>query len=314
MRNTDTDSGQRKTADVLATSAPVASTKATHETLRAVIFDVDGTLAETEALGHRAAFNQAFTDFGLDWYWSDQTYGELLSIAGGKERLRHFAHRENADLARRADFPEFIARLHEHKSGLYIARVLAGGIPLRPGVARLLKELQTVGIACAIASTSTAESVRALLMALFGRQELHHFTVIGAGDIVANKKPAPDIYQWVLQELGLDATQCVVIEDSAAGLAAALAAGIPTVVTRSTYTVNQRFDGALAVLDELGEPDRPAGRPGADPVTAALLCKWHAQQRPEPLSPQQRNCPPPATPGQKETRSWTNQIVTPISG
>lgn len=248
--------------------------------LKAVIFDLDGTIADTESLGHRPAFNAAFRDFGLDWYWSETTYGQLLDVAGGKERIRHYARQRAPEFAAQADFDRQVARLHQIKSEIYQQRVLAGGVPLRPGVRRLLSELQAAGIVAAIATTSTAESVRSVLLANLGMEAGSLFAVIGAGDIVPHKKPAPDIYQWVLAELAIEPAAALVVEDSSVGLTAARAAGIATVVTRSAYTHAQDFSGALAVLDGLGEPAAPAtliAGPAmiAPCVTATQLQRWH---------------------------------------
>ena len=250
--------------------------------LQAVIFDVDGTLADTEPEGHRVAFNQAFQEFDLDWYWSTQLYGELLAVTGGKERIRHYIEggAPLPELGGRADLDTLIARLHATKSDIYSAMVLAGRIPLRPGVARLLAELRAAGVRPAIATTTTPSSLAALIRAQFGGDMGALFDVVGAGDVVPHKKPAPDIYHWVLTRLQLPADACLVVEDSQPGLAAALAAGLPTLVTVSAYTAGQEFPGAVAVVSDLGEPTAPlrqfAGPAASDPcVTLAQLRAWH---------------------------------------
>lgn len=266
------------TSTVPTRRLPSADTPGTP--LQAVIFDVDGTLADTEPEGHRVAFNRAFDEFGLDWYWSPTLYRELLKVTGGKERLRAYATSHAPELHGRLDLETWIARLHAIKSEIYATMILAGRIPLRPGVARLIHQLREAGIRLAIATTTTPSSLNSLIMAHFGRDMSSLFDVIGAGDVVPHKKPAPDIYHWVLKGLGLPAEACLVVEDSQAGLTAALAAGLPTIVTVSAYTAGDNFDGALAVLSDLGEPAAPMHQlagPGAETgfVTLQQLRRWH---------------------------------------
>ncbi|MFZ4536390.1 HAD family hydrolase [Propionivibrio sp.] len=250
--------------------------------LQAVIFDVDGTLAETELAGHRVAFNRAFHQYGLDWYWSRELYGELLAVTGGKERIRLYLERYAPALLSRVDIDSWIAGLHQLKSGIYSELVLAGSIPLRPGVARLINELRAAGIRIAIATTTTPSALLSLITANFKREMTSLFEVIGAGDSVANKKPAPDVYAWVLQQMGLSPEACLAIEDSFPGLASARAAGVPTLITVNSYSALQNFDGALSVVSDLGEPNAPAhhldGLPLDGPcVDLAQLRTWHRQ-------------------------------------
>lgn len=219
--------------------------------LEALIFDVDGTLAETERDGHRVAFNAAFRAAGLGWEWTPDLYGDLLSVSGGKERILHYCQRFDPELVRRTNFDGFVRRLHEDKTARYLEHVTSGGLPLRPGVARLLNEARDAGLRLAIATTTSAENVTALLRASIAPDADAWFEVVGAGDIVTAKKPAPDIYLWVLEKLGLKAAECLAIEDSANGLRAALAAGLPTLVTEAQYTRHHDFTGALAVLPDL---------------------------------------------------------------
>lgn len=222
--------------------------------LKALIFDVDGTLAETERDGHRVAFNAAFREMGLDWQWDVALYGELLAVTGGKERIRYYVEKFNTAYAKPADFDQLVVSLHQAKTRHYVKLLEGGGIPLRPGVARLIKEARTAGLRLAVATTTSPDNVTALLRHSLAADGEQWFDVIAAGDIVPAKKPAPDIYLWALDKLGLSASECLAFEDSENGLKSSLGAGIPTVVTVSDYTLDQDFSGALAVLSDLGEP------------------------------------------------------------
>jgi HAD superfamily hydrolase (TIGR01509 family) len=221
--------------------------------LKAIIFDIDGTLSDTERDGHRLAFNAAFDEAGLQWHWDVPLYGELLDVTGGKERMVHYAQRFAPALAARPDFTNLVRKLHALKTQHYVQLVQSGRLPLRPGVAHLIHDARAAGIRLAIASTTSPENITALLRASLAQDAEGWFEVIGAGDIVPAKKPAPDIYRWVLEQLGLPASSCLAIEDSENGLSAALAAGIPTLVTETDYTHSQNFSGALAVLPDLGK-------------------------------------------------------------
>ncbi len=225
--------------------------------VRAVLFDVDGTLADTERDGHRLAFNAAFKEFDLDWKWGIELYGELLAITGGKERIRHYMEKYAPAELSRGELDNWIAGLHKAKTRYYVALLERGETPLRPGVARLIRELRDAKIKIAIATTTTPENVTSLLKSTLGEDSPDWFDVIGAGDIVPGKKPEPDIYHWVLDRLGLPAKQCLAVEDSENGLRASLAAGLDTVVTVNDYTRLQDFAGAAVVLSDLGEPTRP---------------------------------------------------------
>ena len=222
--------------------------------IQAIVFDVDGTLADTED-GHRIAFNKAFQLSGLDWHWDVPLYHRLLAVTGGKERIRYFVERHATDVASRPDFNALVAALHATKTEHYVRLVASGQLPLRPGVARLISEARTSGLRLAIATTTTPENVEALLRAAMAPDAMSWFEVIGAGDVVPAKKPAPDIYHWVLERLDLAPDACLALEDSENGLAASLGAGIPTLVTENAYTRGQNFTGALAVLPDLGEVD-----------------------------------------------------------
>lgn len=250
--------------------------------LQALIFDVDGTLAETERDGHRVAFNAAFAEAGLDWHWSVAHYGELLRVTGGKERILYdLRHRCPDFQPPGGDVSAFVADLHRRKTAHYLALLAQGGIPLRPGVLRLLREARAAGVRLAIATTTTAENVTALLAQAGEPGVADWFEVIAAGDIVPHKKPAPDIFVWTLRALQLPPAACAVIEDSDHGVQAARGAGLKTVVvTVSAYTRGQDFSSAAVVVDSLGEPESPAlalsgDLDGAQWVDLALLRRLH---------------------------------------
>ncbi|MGF1569466.1 MAG: HAD family hydrolase [Nodosilinea sp.] len=225
--------------------------------LEALIFDVDGTLAETERDGHRVAFNQAFQECGLPWHWPVGLYGQLLRVAGGKERIRYYIDRYQPSFQPGADVDDLIGVLHQAKTEHFKALVETGVIPLRPGVRRLLDEARRHAIRLAIATTSAKENVIPLLETLLGPDSPGWFSLIAAGDMVPNKKPAPDIYQLVLRTLNLNPNRCLVIEDSQQGLEAAAAAGLKVVVTVNDYTRKQPLATAELVVNHLGEPHLP---------------------------------------------------------
>ena len=228
--------------------------------LKALIFDVDGTLAETERDGHRPAFNQAFTDAGLDWNWSEERYGELLEVSGGKERMRAFVQQSRPDLKlpdKFADLTAFIKHVHATKTKYYEQAAAEGRIPLRPGVERLLNEAREKGVRLAIATTTTPANVQALLENTLGAASLKWFEVIAAGDMVPKKKPAPDIFEYALKHLNLPAESCLGFEDTNNGLLSATQTGLKTIVTVNDYTRLQDFSKATLVISDFGEPDAP---------------------------------------------------------
>ena len=249
--------------------------------LKALLFDVDGTLAETEEV-HREAFNHLFAEYGLDWVWDRDLYRELLAVTGGKERIRHYIERYHPEFRPPKDLDSFIAELHAAKTRKYGEIIASGRVPLRPGVRRLLEEARAEGLRLGITTTTSPDNVRVLLETSLSPESLDWFEVIAAGSVVPNKKPAPDIYLYALEQMGLEPGACLAIEDSYNGVRAALGAGIPVLVTASAYTEGEDFNGAALVVDQLGEPGQPfrvlsgeAG--GAQWVTPALLREVHAR-------------------------------------
>ena len=225
--------------------------------LKALIFDVDGTLADTERFGHRVAFNLAFAEAGLHWHWDENLYGDLLAVAGGKQRIAHFIACYQPEMPATADLPTFIKELQAIKNRHYAQLLKTGKIPPRLGVIRLINEAKSAGLRLAIATTTMAENVEALFATAFPQEMLSWFEVIATDESVTQKKPAPDVYQYVLEKMQLSAQECLAIEDSQQGLQAALSAKIPTLITVNGYTQQQDFSGALAVVNHLGELEQP---------------------------------------------------------
>ncbi|MCU1491556.1 MAG: HAD-superfamily hydrolase, subfamily variant 3 [Acidimicrobiaceae bacterium] len=226
--------------------------------MRTLIFDCDGVLSDTERDGHRRAFNQAFAEFGLPVCWSEAEYAEKLSIGGGKERMATLLTPELVAAMGLPRDPEaqssVLQTWHRRKSEIYRELVARGGLPPRPGVARVAREALDAGWQLAVASTSAEESVRAILEHAIGVRDAGRFSAVLAGDIVERKKPAPDIYELVVGRLGADRQTTVVVEDSRNGLLAAVGAGLPCVITVSNYTRDESFKEAAFVVSSLGDP------------------------------------------------------------
>lgn len=221
-------------------------------TIKAIIFDVDGTLADTED-AHRKSFNKAFAENNLGWNWNVELYDKLLKVTGGKERIKYFVSDFLKDYSKPENFDDFVKHLHAVKTVHYTAMMRAGGVPLRPGIKQLINDAHKAGITLAIATTTTPENVGALLEVGLGKNWADYFAANGCGDIVPHKKPAPDIYNWVLNELKISPADCIALEDSYNGLRSSIAAGIKTYITTNLYTAKQDFTGAAAVFEDLSD-------------------------------------------------------------
>lgn len=232
--------------------------------LQALIFDVDGTLADTER-AHCAAFNQAFDELGLGWHWDETLYTELLEISGGKERILHYWRHANPDVQALNGHAvhDTVARIHELKTAYYEAAVAEGQVSLRPGVLALIDEALSEGVQLAIATTTSPVNIAALLRRALGPAWRHSFSAIGDASSAPLKKPHPQVYQQMLASLGLQARDCLAFEDSGNGLKAATLAGLATIITPTRFTQHHDFSRALHVLPDLAE------------ISLADLKSWH---------------------------------------
>lgn len=246
--------------------------------LKALLWDVDGTMAETERDGHRVAFNRAFEAEGLPWVWDEAHYGELLRITGGRERILH-------DMASRTDAPtlpqerlDLAARLHRQKNAHYAQIVDGGGIALREGVLALMQQCRERGLRMGIATTTSRSNVDALLRRHIGTDWLRWFDAVVCGEDTSRKKPDPEVYERAVADLGISPLQAVAIEDSPGGVAAAVAAHVPVVVSRSQYFARVPVHGAIAIGPGLHQregwrPELPGHGDGA--VALDDLAEWH---------------------------------------
>lgn len=231
---------------------------------RALIFDCDGVLGDTEPDGHLVAFNRMWKKLGVPWQWSKEQYGVKLKIGGGKERMLSLFH--DADFRQSVTVPEseeeqkaLVAAWHKEKTAIYQEIINSGQVPPRPGIRRISQEALDAGWKLAVASTSAPGAVASVLRHAVGDELAKHFLVL-SGDVVPKKKPAPDIYNLAVEKLNLSPQNCVAVEDSRNGMLAAYAAHIPVIVTVSEYTKNEDFTEAAFVVDSLGEPGGPKSR------------------------------------------------------
>lgn len=234
--------------------------------LNALVFDVDGTLADTEE-AHRRAFNAAFAELGLDWHWDVGLYTRLLEVSGGKERIRAYWD-SRGDLPQELDggaLSEAISRIHETKTAVYEQALRDGQVEMRPGVLSLMAEAAAAGVQLAIATTTSPVNITGLLKRWVGPDWQSCFSVIEDASTAPRKKPDPMVYLQTLRRLGLAASDCMAFEDSANGLRAAHQAGLATVVTPNAYTSHHDFSMAFRVLPDL------------DGVTLEQLHDWHTQ-------------------------------------
>jgi beta-phosphoglucomutase-like phosphatase (HAD superfamily) len=237
-------------------------------TLQALIFDVDGTLADTES-AHLAAFNHAFAEMGMGWVWDEALYTALLDISGGKERILHYWKSRNPGILEvdAMALSDTVDRLHELKTAAYEAAVNGGAVSLRPGVLKLMDEALAQGLQLAIATTTSPVNIAALMRRAIGPDWRLNFTAIGDASTAPIKKPHPQVYLQMLAALKLKPSECLALEDSSNGLRAATAAGLATIITPTTYTVHHNFDVALRVVPDLSQ------------VNLARLRQWHAEKQ-----------------------------------
>jgi HAD superfamily hydrolase (TIGR01509 family) len=233
-------------------------------TLQALIFDVDGTLADTES-AHLAAFNHAFEEQGMDWHWDEALYTRLLEISGGKERMLHYWKQVHPDMKDidGSGLRDTIDHLHALKTAAYEAGVQSGAVQLRPGVLSLIQHAHQQGLRLAIATTTSPVNIAVLLRNAIGPDWKDLFVVIEDASTAPKKKPHPQVYVQTLARLGLPSSACLALEDSANGLRAAVSAGLKTIITRNQFTAHHDFTGALQVLPDLGG------------VTVEQLSVWH---------------------------------------
>lgn len=248
-------------------------------TLPTLIFDIDGTFSETEET-HREAFNQTFAAYDLPWVWDQPMYKKLLEVTGGKERMRHYIETFDPEGGDRA--LDIIPELHAAKTERYTTMIDEGAALPRPGVRRLILEANAIGMPVAIATTTSLPNVESLINSTLGMDGMTRFDAIGAGDVVDYKKPAPDIFLYTMELLGIGPDDAVALEDSVNGLRSAEAAGLRTIITPSMYTDDQDFEGAFAILSDLGEPGAPyrhlGGAGGGDKmVTPDVIKRWLAE-------------------------------------
>jgi HAD superfamily hydrolase (TIGR01509 family) len=246
--------------------------------LKALLFDVDGTLAETERDGHRVAFNRAFESSGVPWRWSEADYGELLKVAGGRERLLHDMSRQSAAPAEGAERHALAERLHRLKNEYYTVIARSGALPLREGVAELLADCARAGLKLGITTTTSRGNVVALLAGHLGADWRAGFAAVVCAEEAPAKKPDPQVYRLALETLGLTAAEAVAVEDSPAGLEAAQRAGVPVILTRSYYFPDSPGSGVLAAGATLARAEgwQPSAETDARRIGLDQIRRWHA--------------------------------------
>ena len=221
-----------------------------------VFFDQDGVIVDTERDGHRVAFNRTFPEFDLPFQWDEEEYGQLLSVGGGKERLKHYLRHSDREYVPPDRIEDLVTRVHRRKTDVFIALIESGSLPLRPGVRRLMQEINDLGMTLGICTTSNEWAARAIVTTLLGGISID---LVLAGDVVSRKKPDPAIYTMACEHSGLVPAECVAIEDSANGVRAGVAAGLSVIVTVNGYTRSEDHSGAKLVITSLGDPEGELG-------------------------------------------------------
>ena len=224
--------------------------------LNAILFDVGGTIAESEEI-HRVSFNEAFKEFGLNWYWDEAIYRELVFIGGGKERIKHYITRAWPEMLKQKNLTKYIESVHKIKGQIYEEFLNDSQLKARPGIIRLLKELKNEKIRLAIVSDTTEENLINLFKKGLGINPIEWFEILAHGGCTIQKKPSPDIYLWTLERLKLPPESCLAIEDAPRGVDSAIDAGLKVLVTPSIYTLEENFEKSSLLLSHLGEPEEP---------------------------------------------------------
>jgi len=221
--------------------------------IKAVFFDQDGVIIDTERDGHRVSFNMTFREFGFTDEWDVDYYHELLQIAGGKERMKH--HWKTKGFSRpltEEEIDSLVKEMHKRKTAIFVELIESGKLPLRPGIHRLMKELMEAGIKIGVCTTSNEQAARAITEKILSDIK---FDIVLAGDVVEKKKPDPEIYNLALSKLGLTPDEAFVVEDSKNGVKASKAAGLKTIVTFNSYTEKEDIEAGDVIVSCLGDPD-----------------------------------------------------------
>ena len=221
--------------------------------IKAVFFDQDGVIIDTERDGHRVSFNMTFKEFGFTDEWSVEYYHELLQIAGGKERMKHHAQTKGfSKPIKPEELDELVKAMHKRKTALFVELIETGKLPLRPGIHRFMKEAMAAGLKIAVCTTSNEQAAKAITGKILSDIK---FELVLAGDVVEKKKPDPEIYNLALSKLGLKPDEVMVVEDSKNGVKASKAAGIQTIVTTNHYTEKEDVEAGDIIVTCLGDPD-----------------------------------------------------------